>query len=75
MKQSDFNIAFGNAKKEGINGYIINYAGYFWLNLTDKQFTKVYDWLLSEGKTETIQNNNKGILLESGIFIYINESN
>ena len=68
MKNSDFNTWLVLAKKENIvDSDIFNSAGYFWINLTDRQLKTMYNLMKSQGAKE----NEHGISLINGLRINI----
>lgn len=70
MKIQEFNAIYKNAQKVNVStDPWFNSMGWFWINLTDNQLTKMYNLMLTQGATETVQNGRKCIQLERGFSI------
>ena len=67
MKTKDFKVIYENAKKVDIkHNEWFNVAGWFWLNLTDKQLQKMWDLLLEQNH---LCKGTKHITLSNGVKI------
>jgi hypothetical protein len=72
MKISEFKSIYEQAKNINIvSSDFFNCAGWFWINLTETQHTKMYDLMVTQGAKETIHVNGKKIIyLENGLGVW-----
>jgi CRISPR/Cas system CSM-associated protein Csm2 small subunit len=73
MKACDFNKIYEKACQldDIINNDAINYTGWFWINLTNKQLTKMYNLLVSRGAEEKVDKEGKTYInLPNGCYIF-----
>lgn len=72
MKISDFKNVYEQAKKTIIvEDTFFICAGWFWINLTETQHTKMYDLMVQQGAKEQIDANGRTIIyLSNGMGIY-----
>ena len=75
MKTAEFNRIYNRAKTVRIvDNEWFNFAGFFWINLTDHQHNKMVDLILSQGETPTIiRNGTTWIVLQNGLQLRINK--
>lgn len=69
MKRTDFAIAYNNIKnggKEYINDYL-QYCGFFFLQLTQKQTEKIFDLLVEFGYPTEEHHNMNWIVFPNGM--------
>ena len=71
MKTADFTKIYREAKTVDIvNNEWFNFAGFFWLNLTMLQITKMYALMIAQGNQEQQDERGFYIPLKNGCRIY-----
>ena len=74
MKVSTFNSNMKKLQSENGKQYleeILQYAGYFFLNLTEKQHNKIASQIASMGYPTTERNGEKWVVLPNGLQLQI----
>ena len=67
MKTSTFNRIFENARSVNIqSNEWFNYAGFFWMQCTEKQLAKMRMLLKAQGCKTTVKNGEEWYILNSG---------
>ena len=70
MKTSTFNRIFENARSVNIqSNEWFNYAGFFWMQCTEKQLAKMRMLLKAQGCKTTVKNGEEWYILNSGTLI------
>ena len=72
MKTSTFNRIFENARSVNIqSNEWFNYAGFFWMQCTEKQLAKMRMLLKAQGCKTTVKNGEEWYILNSGTLIKV----
>lgn len=72
MKTSTFNRIFENARTVNIqSNEWFNYAGFFWMQCTEKQLAKMRMLLKAQGCKTTVKNGEEWYILNSGMLIKV----
>ena len=72
MKTSTFNRIFENARTVNIQiNEWFNYAGFFWMQCTEKQLTQMRMLLKAQNCKTTMKNGEEWYILNSGMLIKV----
>jgi hypothetical protein len=74
MKTQDFNRVYERAKTVNIvNDEWFNFAGFFWINLTNNQHNKMVALMIKQGAKVEEYRDDKWIKLRNGLLLKVNE--
>ena len=72
MKTSTFNRIFENARTVNIqSNELFNYAGFFWMQCTEKQLAQMRMLLKAQNYKTTVKNGEEWYILNSGTLIKV----